>query len=209
VTRALVLLAIALCSGCTTYDLSAAPTKSLGVAHIFERLPCTAKIGTFRDSTPERALPPALLSRATEAFALSLKRTELFEKVVTGGGEPAELGLDAEILAYTCTRNYAFIWAFYSALALIAVPANLPLSIDEGEYSVRLHVFESSSGRLVSTYDARFYARSWRGAWTLYSSFLDEPEQVFDKVDHDLIRALLDDYQKLAPVAGSRPSSPR
>lgn len=207
--RRAVLLALALCAGCTTYDLASAPTKSLGVAHIFERLPATAKVGTFRDSTEERSLAPALLSRMTESFSLSLRRTELFEKVVVGGGEPAEIGLDAEVLSFACTRDYPFIWAFYSFLAVIALPANLPLTIDEADYHVRLRAYESASGRLVATYDARFRARSWRGAWTLFATFLDEPEQVFDKVDHDLIRALLDDYQRLAPAAGARPQAPR
>jgi hypothetical protein len=207
----LALAAIALTSGCTTVDLSGAPTKSPGVGHIFERLPVTAKIGTFRDGTQERALAPGILSRCTESFALSLRRTDLFERVVTGGGERAEIGLDAEVLAYHCTRNYGFIWAFYSAFAVIAVPANLPLSIDEAEYEVALKAIDMGSGQTVGTYKARFFARSWRGAWSLFETFLSEPEQVFDKVNYDLIRGLVDDYPKLHGPnrPGNEPLAPR
>lgn len=203
--------AFALATGCTTVDLSGAPTKSPGVGHIFERLPVTAKIGTFRDATQERTLSPALLSRGTESFALSLRRTELFERVVTGGGERAEIGLDAEVLAYHCTRNYGFIWAFYSAFAVIAVPANVPLSIDEAEYEVALKAIDMATGQTLGTYRARFFARSWRGAWSLFETFLTEPEQVFDKVNYDLIRGLVDDYPKLhgSARAGNEPLAPR
>jgi hypothetical protein len=195
-------LALALLgSGCTTVDLASATTKSLGVGHIFERLPVTAKIGTFRDATQARDLSPPLLARATESFAIMLRRTDVFERVVQGGGDRAEIGLDAEILSCRCTRNYGFIWTFYSVLAVIAVPANLPLTIDECEYEVALHCIDCASGQQVGTYRGRFYAYAWRGAWTLFGTFLDEPGGCFDKVNHDVIRALLDDYPKLRALA--------
>lgn len=204
--RALAVLTIALVvatSGCTTYDLAHAPTKSLGVGHVHERLPFAAKVATFRDGTQDRLLPPALLARATESFALTLARTELFERVVSGGGERAEIGLEAEITAFHCTRNYGFVWCFYSFLAVLAIPLNFPLSIDDVEYDVALRAVEPGSGKLVGRYQGRFAARSWRGAWSLFETVLDEPGQVLDKANHELVRGLVDDYAKLR-AAGLR-----
>ena len=48
-------------------------------------------------------------------------------------------------------QNYAFIWTFYSFFVLIAVPANLPLSIDEATYEVSLRAIVAIVGCTAHT----------------------------------------------------------
>ena len=106
------------------------------------------------------------------------------------------------------TSNYAFIWAFYSFFALIAVPANLPLSIDDADYVVTLRAIHMPSGKVVGTYQSSVHLHSWRGAWSLFETFYEDPGQVFDIANRELLNKVVDDYPKFRAVT-LRPASAR
>jgi hypothetical protein len=187
---------VATLGGCTSYDLANAPSKDLGVGHLYERFPCAAKVA-FRDGTPEDSperLGSRVLDRAADAFVTSLRRTDLFERVHKGTGEFAEIGFEATVTRLECRQNYAFVWAFYSAFALIAFPANLPLSIDSADYELTMKAIHVPTGQKIGTYAAGVHLRSWRGAWSLFETFLEDPGQVFDKANRILLDKIVDDY---------------
>jgi hypothetical protein len=194
--------------GCVTYDLAGAPSKDLGVGHLSERLPATAKVAQFRDGSPEGHIQHRLLMRCTDAFTISLRRTDIFERVLPGGGDAAEIGFEGTVEKCECRHNYAFIWAFYSFFALIAVPANLPLSIDDADYEVALRAIHIPSGRVISTYHSSVHLHSWRGAWSLFETFLEDPGQVFDIANRDLLNKVVDDYPKFRAMT-LRPANAR
>lgn len=197
---ALLLVLVALAPGCVTYDLAGAPSKDLGVGHLYERLPATAKVAQFRDGSPEGHIQHRLLMRCTDSFTISLKRTDIFERVLAGGGDAADIGFDASVEKCEGRQNYAFVWAFYSFFALLALPANLPLSIDDAEYNVTLRVIHIPSGRTLGTYQSAVRLHSWRGAWSLFETFLEDPGQVFDIANRDLLNKVVDDYPKFRAV---------
>jgi hypothetical protein len=205
--RALFFLLL-LAPGCVTYDLAGAPSKDLGVGHLYERLPATAKVAQFRDGSPDGHIQHRLLMRCTDAFTTSLKRTDIFERVLPGGGDPAEIGFDGAVERCECRQNYAFVWAFYSFFALIAVPANLPLSIDDADYVVSVRAIHLASGREIGTYRSSVHLHSWRGAWSLFETFLEDPGQVFDVANREILNHLVDDYAKLRALT-IRPASAR
>ena len=196
----LLLALLALAPGCVTYDLSTVPSKDLGIGHLYERLPAVAKVAPFRDQSQEGKIAQRLLSRCTDAFTTSLRRTDIFEKVVTGGGDPADIGFQGSVERCECRQNYGFVWAFYSFFAVIAVPANLPLSIDDADYVVSVKAILLSTGETIGVYKANVHLHSWRGAWTLFETFLEEPGQVFDVADRDLIDRIVDDYARFRAV---------
>ena len=201
----LALAAASLLSGCVSYDLAGAPSKDLGVGHLEERLPCHAKVASFRDASPEKTVNHKLLSRARDSFVVSLKRSDLFERVLSGTGDPAEIGFEASVERLECEQNYACVWMFYSFFAVIAVPTNLPLSIDTADYEVSLRVLHLPEGRVLGTYRARVHKRSWRGAWSLYETFLSDPGQIFDIANRDLLTQVVDDYAKLRAAVMAPP----
>lgn len=197
-------------AGCVNYDLAGAPSKDLGVGHLYERLPATAKVATFRTTRSEEEVPARSLVRATDAFTTSLRRTDLFERVVTGTGDAAEIGFEASVDRLDCTQNYTFVWAFYSVFAVIAVPFNLPLSIDEANYEVTLRGVHVPTGATIGRWQARVHLSSWRGAWSLFDTFMDDPGQVFDIAHRDLLNQVVDDYARfrtaiLRPAAVEAP----
>ncbi len=185
-----------LLSGCVTYDLAGTPSKDLGVGHLYERLPATAKVAQFRDGSPEGHIQHRLLMRCTDAFTISLKRTDIFERVLAGGGDAADIGFEGTVERCECRQNYAFIWAFYSFFAVIAVPANLPLSIDDADYDVVIRAIHVPTARTIGTYRAAVHLHSWRGAWSLFETFLEDPGQVFDIANRELLNKVVDDYPK-------------
>jgi hypothetical protein len=203
----LVLLAC-VSTGCVTYDLAGAPSKDLGVGHLYERLPTTAKVAQFRDGSPEGHIQHRLLMRCTDAFAISLRRTDIFERVLAGGGDAAEIGFEGTVERCEGRQNYAFIWAFYSFFALVAVPANLPLSIDDADYVVTLRAIHMPSSKVVGTYQSSVHLHSWRGAWSLFETFFEDPGQVFDIANRDLLNKIVDDFPKFRAVT-LRPANAR
>jgi hypothetical protein len=195
--HAWVLLVALLANGCVSYDLAGAPSKDLGVGHLYERLPATAKVAQFRDASQEGHIQHRLLCRCTDAFTISLKRTDIFERVLPGGGDPAEIGFDGAVEKCECHQNYGFVWAFYSFFALIAVPANLPLSIDEADYVLTVRALHLPTGRVIGSYGSSVHLYSWRGAWSLFATFLEDPGQLFDIANREILNKIVDDYPKL------------
>ncbi|MEZ0227938.1 MAG: hypothetical protein ACAI25_04885 [Planctomycetota bacterium] len=199
-TTAIFALLMCALTGCVQYDLAGAPSKDLGVGHLYERLPATAKVAQFRDGSREGHIQHRLLMRCTDAFTISLKRTDIFERVLPGGGDPAEIGFEGTIERCECRQNYGFIWAFYSFFALIAVPANLPLSIDDADYEVVLRAVHIPSGQTLGTYRSEVHLHSWRGAWSLFETFLEDAGQIFDIANRELLNKVVDDYPKFRAV---------
>jgi hypothetical protein len=138
--------------------------------------------------------------RCTDAFTISLKRTDIFERVLPGGGDAADIGFEGVVERCECRQNYAFVWAFYSFFALVALPANLPLSVDDADYEVVLRAIHIPSGRTLGTYRAEVHLHSWRGAWSLFATFLEDPGQVFDIANRELLSKVVDDYPKYRAV---------
>jgi hypothetical protein len=198
--KALLVVLVLLAPGCVTYDLAGAPSKDLGVGHLYERLPATAKVAQFRDASQEAHIPHRLLMRCTDAFTTSLNRTDIFERVLPGGGDACDIGFEGAVETCECRQNYAFVWAFYSFFALIAVPANLPLSIDEADYIVTVRAIHMPTGRTIGTYRSAVHLHSWRGAWSLFETFLEDPGQVYDIADRQILDRVVDDYPKFRAV---------
>lgn len=206
---ALALAALVLSTGCVSYDLAAAPSKDLAVGHIYERLPLAVKVARFRDRTGEETpLSSRILARCTDSFLTSLRRTDVFERVTSQGGDRVDLGLEGEVERFECTQNYACVWCFYSVFALIAVPANLPLSVDDAVYEVSLRAVVPQTGKVLATYRTRVHLRSWRGAWSLFETWLDDPGQVFDRANQALLGQLVDDYARYRALALVPPPIP-
>jgi hypothetical protein len=198
--RVWLVVVLALLPACVSYDLSTAPSKDLGVGHLYERLPAVAKVATFRGPTGDERLPQRLLMRCTDAFTSSLRRTDVFESVVLGGGDAADVGFEGTVARCECHEDYAFVWAFYSVFAIIAIPANLPIRIDDADYDVTVKAIQLSTGRTLGTYRSQVHLHSWRGAYSLFETFLEDPGQVFDLADRELLEKIVDDYQRFRAV---------
>jgi hypothetical protein len=193
----LLLFAVVLASGCVNYDLANAPSKDLGVGHLNERLPASDKVAVFSDVSPGQQLPVRAIMRCTDAFTTSLVRTDIFDHVVMGTGDPAEIGFEGTVAKIDCTQNYACIWMFYSVFALIAVPANLPLSVDDADYEITMRAIHLPTGQTLGTYHSFIHLHSWRGAWSLFETWLSDPGQIFDRANRELLTQIVDDYPKL------------
>jgi hypothetical protein len=185
-----------------TYDLAGAASQDLGVRHIYERLPITVTVASFRDKTGGDApITPRELARCTDSFTTSLRRTELFEHVVAGTGDHVELGFIGEVTRFGCTQTYACVWSYYSFFALIAFSCNLPLSIDDAVYDLTVRATVPTTGQTLGTYKASVHLHSWRGSWSFFETFLQDPGQVFDRVNQEILNQVVDDYARFRNVA--------